>query len=78
MTIVLNICASTSTLLTNADYITGQINDVADKLEQAESHLGRTSFLPLPEQDRKQDDKLAKAAKDWYVEVRQIIVWIHL
>ena len=56
---------STSTLLTNADYITGQINDVADKLEQAESHLGRTSFLPLPEQDRKQDDKLAKAAKDW-------------
>ncbi|CAF1253891.1 unnamed protein product [Rotaria sordida] len=55
---------STSTLLTNADYITGQINDVADKLEQAESHLGRTSFLPLPEQDRKQDDKLAKAAKD--------------
>ncbi len=56
---------STSTLLTNADYITGQISDVADKLEQAESHLGRTSFLPLPEQDRKQDDKLAKAAKDW-------------
>ncbi len=51
--------------MTNADYITGQINDVADKLEQAESHLGRTSFLPLPEQDRKQDDKLAKAAKDW-------------
>jgi len=51
--------------LTNADYITGQINDVADKLEQAESHLGRTNFLPLPEQDRKQDDKLAKAAKDW-------------
>ena len=39
---------------------------MADKLEQAESHLGRTSFLPLPEQDRKQDDKLAKAAKDWY------------
>lgn len=57
--------SSTSTLLTNADYITGQISDVADKLEQAESHLGRTSFLPLPEQDRKQDDKLAKAAKDW-------------
>ena len=59
---------STSTLLTNADYITGQINDVADKLEQAESHLGRTSFLPLPEQDRKQDDKLAKASKDWSVD----------
>jgi COP9 signalosome complex subunit 5 len=52
-------------LLTNADYITGQINDVADKLEQAESHLGRSHFLPLPEHDKKQDDKLAKAAKDW-------------
>lgn len=56
---------STSTLLTSADYITRQINDVADKLEQAESHLGRTNFVPLPEQDRKQDDKLAKASKDW-------------
>jgi len=55
---------STSTLLTNADYITGQINDLADKVEQAESHLGRTSFLPLPDQQRKHDDKLAKAAKD--------------
>jgi COP9 signalosome complex subunit 5 len=62
---LIEIYFSTSTLLTNADYITGQINDVADKLEQAESHLGRSSFIPLPDQDKKQDDRLAKAAKDW-------------
>jgi COP9 signalosome complex subunit 5 len=52
-------------LLTNADYITGQINDIADKLEQEESHLDQSNFLSLPEQDRKQDDKLIKAVKDW-------------
>ena len=46
-------------------HVTQVIGNVADKLEQAESHLGRTSFTSLPEQDKKQDDKLAKAAKDW-------------
>ncbi|CAF4879938.1 unnamed protein product [Rotaria sp. Silwood1] len=55
---------STSTLLKNADYITGQINHVVNKLEQAKRHLGRTSFRPLLALDRKQDDILAKAAKD--------------
>ncbi|CAF4935376.1 unnamed protein product, partial [Rotaria sp. Silwood1] len=55
---------STSALLKNADYITGQINHVVNKLEQAKRHLGRISFRPLLEQDRKQDDILAKAAKD--------------
>ncbi|CAF4987441.1 unnamed protein product [Rotaria sp. Silwood1] len=54
----------TSTLLKNADYITGQINHVVNKLEQAKRHLGRTSFRPLLALDRKQDDILAKAAKD--------------
>ncbi|CAF5068017.1 unnamed protein product, partial [Rotaria sp. Silwood1] len=54
----------TSALLKNADYITGQINHVVNKLEQAKRHLGRISFRPLLEQDRKQDDILAKAAKD--------------
>ncbi|CAF3709337.1 unnamed protein product [Rotaria sp. Silwood1] len=54
----------TSTLLKNTDYITGQINHVVNKLGQAKRHLGRTSFRPLLALDRKQDDILAKAAKD--------------
>ncbi|CAF3749899.1 unnamed protein product [Rotaria sp. Silwood1] len=41
-----------------------QINHVVNKLQQAKRHLGRTSFRPLLEQDRKQDDILAKAVKD--------------
>lgn len=45
--------------------MTGQINDVADKLEQTENYLNRSNLLPLAEQDKKQDDRLAKAAKDW-------------
>ena len=55
---------STSTLLTKTDYTTDQINNVADELEQGESHLDLTSFLSLPEETTKQDDKLAKTAQD--------------
>ena len=49
----------------NADYTTGQIFDLADKLEQSEAHLGRGSFmLGMDSQEKKSEDKLAKATKD--------------
>lgn len=49
----------------NADYTTGQIYDLADKLEQSEAQLGRGGFmLGMDSQDKKSEDKLAKATKD--------------
>jgi len=57
---------SSTSLLTNADYTTGQIFDLSEKLEQSESSLGRPSYL-LPGVDpheRKTEDKLSKATKD--------------
>ncbi|GCB63386.1 hypothetical protein scyTo_0011613 [Scyliorhinus torazame] len=56
---------SSSSLLTNADYTTGQVFDLSEKLEQSEAQLGRGSFmLGLDTHDRKSEDKLAKATRD--------------
>lgn len=49
----------------NADYTTGQVFDLSEKLEQSEAQLGRGSFmLGLESHDRKSEDKLAKATRD--------------
>ncbi|KAF5897497.1 COP9 signalosome complex subunit 5, partial [Clarias magur] len=59
---------SSSNLLTNADYTTGQVFDLSEKLEQAEAQLGRGSFmLGLDTHDRKSEDKLAKATRDRFL-----------
>ncbi|XP_064026740.1 COP9 signalosome complex subunit 5 [Pogoniulus pusillus] len=56
---------SSSSLLTNADYTTGQVFDLSEKLEQSEGQLGRGSFmLGLETHDKKSEDKLAKATRD--------------
>lgn len=56
---------SSSSLLTNADYTTGQIFDLSDKLEQSESQMGRGGFmLGMDPHEKKTEDKLAKATKD--------------
>ncbi|XP_069126985.1 COP9 signalosome complex subunit 5 [Argopecten irradians] len=56
---------SSSSLLTNADYTTGQIFDLADKLEQSEVQLGRGGFmLGMDSHEKKSEDKLMKATKD--------------
>ncbi|KAL3867742.1 hypothetical protein ACJMK2_040600 [Sinanodonta woodiana] len=56
---------SSSSLLTNADYTTGQIFDLSDKLEQSEAQLGRGGFmLGMETQEKKSEDKLAKATTD--------------
>lgn len=54
-------------LFQNADYTTGQVFDLSEKLEQSEAQLGRGSFmLGLETHDRKSEDKLAKATRDRY------------
>uniref|UniRef100_A0A673X498 COP9 signalosome complex subunit 5 n=1 Tax=Salmo trutta TaxID=8032 RepID=A0A673X498_SALTR len=56
---------SSSSLLTNSEYTTGQVFDLSEKLEQSEAQLGRGSFmLGLDTHDRKSEDKLAKATRD--------------
>jgi len=56
---------SSSSLLTNADYTTGQIFDLSDKLEQSEGQLGRSGVIGGADAaDRKAEDKLTKATKD--------------
>lgn len=56
---------SSSSLLTNSDYTTGQIIDLSDKLEQSEAQLGRGGFmLGVDSHEKKSEDKLAKATKD--------------
>merc|ERR1719351_261806 len=56
---------SSSSLLTNAEYTTGQIYDLADKLETWDNNLGRGAYvLGHDSTDRKAEDKLSKATKD--------------
>lgn len=58
---------SSSSLLTNADYTTGQIFDLSDKLEQSEAALGRGGLivgLGGNESEKRTEDKLLKATKD--------------
>ncbi|UYV71640.1 COPS5 [Cordylochernes scorpioides] len=61
---------SSSSLLTNADYTTGQVFDLSDKLEQAETQLGRGGgggggfVLTLDPHEKRNDDRLAKASRD--------------
>lgn len=53
--------------LKNADYTTGQIFDIADKLEEAEAQLGKGSFVgtfDFPDSSKQSEDKLSKACKD--------------
>lgn len=51
-------------LMQNADYTTGMIFDLSEKLEQSESQLGRGGLIGTDSQDRKTEDKLTKATKD--------------
>ncbi|KAF4530742.1 hypothetical protein B566_EDAN007963 [Ephemera danica] len=54
-----------SSLITNADYTTGQIFDLSDKLEQSEVALGRGGFmLGVDPHEKRTEDKLMKATKD--------------
>jgi len=57
---------SSSTLLTNADYVTNQIGDLSEKLEQAVTQIKRSSssFMMSIDSDRKEEGKIAKATKD--------------
>lgn len=56
---------SSSSLLTNADYTNHQIADLSEKLEQAESQVGRMgSFMMGVDQDKKEEGKLTKTTRD--------------
>lgn len=49
----------------NADYMSGQINDLSEKLELAEQQVVRSRFIfDGTGSDKKTEDKLAKACKD--------------
>ncbi|PFX11131.1 COP9 signalosome complex subunit 5, partial [Stylophora pistillata] len=49
----------------NADYTNHQIADLSEKLEQAESQVGRMgSFMMGMDQDKKEEGKLAKTTRD--------------
>jgi COP9 signalosome complex subunit 5 len=57
---------SSTSLLTNSEYTTGQIFDLSEKLEQSESSLGRSGMMlgSLDPHEKKGEDKLTKATKD--------------
>merc|ERR1711990_1028293 len=56
---------SSSSLLTNAEYTTGQISDLADKLETWDNNMGRGAYVMGHDStDRKAEDKLSKATTD--------------
>jgi len=57
---------SSTHLITNADYVTGQIRDLGEKLEQVEQSVSRgTGFsLGLDPHERKTEEKLGKVTKD--------------
>jgi len=57
---------SSSPIFTNRDYIAGAINDLSEKLEQAESqlaHSGRMGGYFLPEK-KKEESQLTKISRD--------------
>lgn len=53
-----------SGLLSNAEYTTGQIFDLSEKLEQSESTLNRGYFPAADTGDKRSEDKLTKATRD--------------
>ncbi|BES95875.1 unnamed protein product [Nesidiocoris tenuis] len=57
---------SSASLLTNADYTTGQILDLSEKIEQSEAALGRigSAFFGFEAHEKRTEDKLLKATKD--------------
>jgi len=55
---------SSSSLLTNEEYTTGQIFDLALKLEEAEDQIGRPGTFAVNSDSKKSEDKLGKACKD--------------
>merc|ERR1719430_1197230 len=56
---------SSSSLLTNSEYTTGQISDLADKLETWDNTFGRAGYSMGHEgNEKKADDKLVKATTD--------------
>ncbi|CAM6108541.1 unnamed protein product [Calypogeia fissa] len=59
---------SSSPLLGNRDYVAGQVSDLAEKLEQAESHLAHSGriggfFMP-PQRKKEEESQLAKITRD--------------
>ncbi|XP_044973922.1 COP9 signalosome complex subunit 5-like [Hordeum vulgare subsp. vulgare] len=56
---------SSSPLLGNRDYVSGQIFDLADKLEQAEGQLAHSRFgMLMPSQRKKEFDTILDMEKD--------------
>lgn len=58
---------SSTSMITNAEYITGQIFDLSEKLEQVESSISRGGgggFGLSDSGDKKSEEKLGKAIKD--------------
>ena len=56
---------SSSLLITNSEYTTGQINDLAAKLDSWDTNSGRGGYsLNQDGADKKAEDKLSKATKD--------------
>jgi len=56
---------SSSLLITNSEYTTGQINDLAAKLDSWDTNSGRGGYsLNQEGVDKKAEDKLGKATKD--------------
>jgi len=56
---------SSSSLITNAEYTTGQVRDLADKLESWDHNINRGSYAIEREgSEKKTEDKLSKATKD--------------
>lgn len=55
-----------SGLLSNADYTTGQILDLSEKLELSEASLGRGPFVVsgTDPNEKRTEDKLSKATRD--------------
>jgi len=51
----------------NADYMTAQVFDLTDKLEQSEAHLGRSGFVMGMDAAESSEDRLTKATKDRFV-----------
>ncbi|PIA40849.1 hypothetical protein AQUCO_02400121v1 [Aquilegia coerulea] len=55
---------SSSPLLANRDYVAGQISDLAEKLEQAETQVHSRMGSMIPSKKKEDDSQLAKITRD--------------
>lgn len=64
---------SLSSAITDVEYLTWQVFDLSDKLENSKMILGRAGLLRLDSQEKKTEDKLSWVTHDSYKTIMEAL-----